>query len=99
MKKRTFMNPYNNPAMRDPQVQTQIFVLFLTAIIALWVVNDARTRGKDGWLAFWWGFGTLMVLPVALPLWFIVRPKTKSGATKNDAFSREPTSNPRDAFS
>ncbi|HVF85457.1 MAG TPA: hypothetical protein VM821_05725 [Abditibacteriaceae bacterium] len=72
--------------------------MMLLAVVSMWVVNDARTRGKDGWTAFWWGLGTLMALIVALPLWFIVRPKTKSGVANNDAFPREPIPNPRDAF-
>ena len=70
--------------------------MILLAIVSMWVVNDARTRGKDGWTAFWWGLGTLMALIVALPLWFIVRPKT-TNATNNDAFPRQPIPNPRDA--
>lgn len=74
------------------------FGMMLLAIVSMWVVNDARTRGKDGWTAFWWGLGTLMALIVALPLWFIVRPKTGNSATNNDAFPREPLPNPRDAF-
>ncbi len=101
--KSDFMNPYNNPAMRDPQVQMQMFALFLTAMVALWVVNDARTRGVNAWSAFWWGFGTLMALIVVLPMWFILRPKLKNGAqldssdASNNLFPRVPIPGVQDA--
>lgn len=81
---------------------TQIGMMLL-AVVSMWVVNDARTRGKDGWTAFWWGLGTLMALIIALPLWFIVRPKSGRSvvnpSANNQAFPREPIPNPRDAFS
>ncbi len=85
------MSVYDNPAFKDPQVQMQIFVLFVTALISMWVVNDARNRGLNGWTAFWWGFGILLLLPFVLPVWLIFRPKTKSGATGfADLFPRAP---------
>lgn len=95
------MNMYNSPAMRDPQVQMQIFGLFVAAIVALWVVNDARTRGLNGWMAFWWGLGTLMILIVALPLWMFSRPRLRNDTrhdNANDAFPRAPLPNPQDDF-
>lgn len=73
--------------------------MMLLAIVSMWVVNDARTRGKDGWTAFWWGFATLMALIVVLPLWLLMRPQ-KNGANSrfvNDLFPRAPLPNPRDA--
>jgi hypothetical protein len=81
----------NNPAFQDPQVQMQFLVLMITSVIALWVVNDARSRGKDARSAFLWGLGTLMVLPVVLVLWFFLRPKTKT-STRTTAQSPLPSS-------
>jgi hypothetical protein len=55
----------------------------------MWVVNDARTRGKDGWTAFWWGLGTFMALISRASLWLLLRPKKgsihKSGSNLGSA--------------
>ena len=71
-------NPAFSPAFQDPQVQMQFFLLMMESIVALWVVNDARTRGKSALHAYWWGLGTLLVFPIVLPAWFLLRPKTTS---------------------
>ncbi len=99
------MNIYNNPAMRDPQVQMQMFGLLVASVVALWVVNDARTRGLSGRTAFWWGLGTIMALIIALPLWMFSRPRLRNDArngshldNESNAFPRAPLPNPQDAF-
>ena len=77
------MNILDNPAFKDPQVQMQFFLLMMESIIALWVVNDARTRGKSALHAYWWGLGTLLIFPIVFPAWFFLRPKTNTNTTSS----------------
>ncbi len=49
--------------------------LLIAIIIATWVFFDAKSRGKSHGVAFGWFLGTLFLLVIFLPLWFIFRPK------------------------
>lgn len=72
------MSIYDNPAFKDPQVQLQFLMFLIEGAVALWVVNDARTRNLKSSTAYWWGLGTLLIFPIVLPVWFFLRPKTTS---------------------
>ena len=53
----------------------QAIGIFIAAIVAFFVADDASKRGMNAW---GWAFGVFCLLIIVLPIYFIVRkPKLK----------------------
>ncbi len=78
----------------DTMMAVREIAMLMAAVVGMWVVSDARSRGKDGMAAVLWGVGVMLAMIVALPLWFLLRPKTKSGVSSTRSEPQMPTPSP-----
>ena len=83
----TQLTPETMTAMRE-------IALFIAAIVGMWVVSDARSRGKDAMAAIFWGIGAMMIMIVVLPMWFLLRPKTDISSTRSTPQTPPPSPAP-----
>ncbi len=70
----------------------QTIAMLIPLLVAVWVFLDAKSRGKDLSRALLWGFGTFLLLIIALPLWLLLRPPIR-GASSADKYSRAKAQN------
>jgi len=68
--------------------------LFMAAVVGMWVVSDARSRGKDSIAAILWGIGAMLLMIVVLPLWFVLRPKATVTPTSSTRVPPKPAPSP-----
>lgn len=82
-----------NNAQMSPETMTAMreIAFLLAAVVGMWVVSDARSRGKDAISAILWGVGAMLLMILFLPLWFLTRPKTTSSTRST---SQAPTPSP-----
>lgn len=54
--------------------ETDLLILIIWISVALWVIGDAKKRGKN---AYFWGFFSFFLLIIFVPLYLLIRPKGK----------------------
>jgi hypothetical protein len=67
--------------------QAQWLGVFIAGCVAVWVVLDARKRGKSTGVALGWGMGVFLLLLLFLPLYLVLRDKTVAAPAKSETAS------------